>query len=66
MIATGSGGAGVVVTPAAADGAVSAAAVPPAPAPFAFPIMLEVRGRRAVIAGGGREPADKAGSLAAL
>ena len=66
MIATGSGEAGVVVARIAADGAASAAAVPPAPAPFAFPIMLDVRGRRAVIAGGGREPADKAGSLAAL
>ena len=38
----------------------------PGPAPFAYPIMLDVRGRRAVVAGGGREPADKAGSLADL
>jgi precorrin-2 dehydrogenase/sirohydrochlorin ferrochelatase len=38
----------------------------PDPAPFGFPIMLEVRGRRAVVAGGGREPAGKAGSLADL
>jgi precorrin-2 dehydrogenase len=36
------------------------------PAPFAFPIMLDVRRRRVVIAGGGREPADKAGALADL
>ena len=35
-------------------------------APFGFPIMLEVRGRRAVVAGGGYEPAGKAGSLARL
>ena len=66
MIATGSGEAGVVVARVAADGAVPTAVAPPAPAQFAFPIMLDVRGRRVVIAGGGREPADKAGSLAAL
>jgi len=66
VIATGRGEAGVVVARVAADGAVSTAAVPPVPAPFAFPIMLDVRGRRAVIAGGGREPADKASSLACL
>jgi siroheme synthase-like protein len=66
VIATGSGVAGDVVAPVAADGAVPIAAAPPAPAPFAFPIMLDVRGRRAVITGGGREPAAKAGSLAGL
>jgi siroheme synthase-like protein len=38
----------------------------PDPAPFGFPIMLEVRGRRAVVAGGGHEPAGKAGALAGL
>jgi siroheme synthase-like protein len=38
----------------------------PDPAPFGFPIMLDVRGRRAVVAGGGHEPAGKAGSLAGL
>jgi len=41
----------------------------PAPsdhAPFAFPIMLDVRGRRVVVAGGGREPAHKADALAGL
>jgi precorrin-2 dehydrogenase/sirohydrochlorin ferrochelatase len=36
------------------------------PAPFGFPIMLEVRDRRVVVAGGGHEPAAKAGSLAGL
>jgi len=66
VIATGSGEAGVVAAWVAADGAVPTAAAPPAPAQFAFPIMLDVRGRRAVIAGGGRESADKAGSLAGL
>lgn len=35
-------------------------------APFAFPIMLDVRARRVVVAGGGREPAHKAESLAGL
>jgi len=35
-------------------------------APFAFPIMLDVRGRRVVVAGGGREPAHKADALAGL
>jgi len=46
---------------------VSAAdARPGEPAPFGFPIMLEVRGRRVVVAGGGHEPAGKAGSLAGL
>jgi precorrin-2 dehydrogenase/sirohydrochlorin ferrochelatase len=39
---------------------------PGRPAPFGFPIMVEVRGRRVVIAGGGHEPAGKAGSLARL
>jgi siroheme synthase-like protein len=39
---------------------------PDDPAAFGFPIMLEVRGRRAVVAGGGHEPAGKAGSLAGL
>ena len=38
----------------------------PDPAPFAFPIMLDVRRRRVVIAGGGREPAHRAGALADL
>jgi uroporphyrin-III C-methyltransferase/precorrin-2 dehydrogenase/sirohydrochlorin ferrochelatase len=38
----------------------------PDPAPFAFPIMVDVRGRRIVVAGGGREPAHKAASLAGL
>jgi precorrin-2 dehydrogenase/sirohydrochlorin ferrochelatase len=66
VIATGRGEAGVVVAPVAHDAAASLAAARPIPAPFAFPIMLDVRGRRAVIAGGGREPADKSGSLAAL
>jgi siroheme synthase-like protein len=36
------------------------------PAPFGFPMMLDVRGRRVVIAGGGREPAHKAEALADL
>jgi precorrin-2 dehydrogenase/sirohydrochlorin ferrochelatase len=66
VIATGRGEAGVVVAPVARDAAASLAAARPIPAPFAFPIMLDVRGRRAVIVGGGREPADKAGSLAGL
>jgi precorrin-2 dehydrogenase/sirohydrochlorin ferrochelatase len=66
VIATGSGEAGVVVAPVARDAAASLAAARPIPAPFAFPIMLDVRGRRAVIVGGGREPADKARSLADL
>ena len=35
-------------------------------AAFAFPIMLEVRGRRVVVAGGGREAAHKADGLASL
>jgi siroheme synthase-like protein len=35
-------------------------------APFGFPVMLEVRGRRVVVAGGGHEPAGKARSLAGL
>lgn len=35
-------------------------------APFAFPIMLDVRGRRVVVAGGGREAASKADALAGL
>lgn len=35
-------------------------------APFAFPIMLDVRARRVLVAGGGREPAHKAQTLAAL
>jgi precorrin-2 dehydrogenase/sirohydrochlorin ferrochelatase len=35
-------------------------------APFAFPIMLDVRARRVVVAGGGREPAHKAEALAYL
>lgn len=43
-----------------------APAVGSAPAPFGFPIMLDVRGRRAFVAGGGREPAHKAGALAGL
>jgi precorrin-2 dehydrogenase/sirohydrochlorin ferrochelatase len=42
------------------------AATPVLPAPFGFPIMLEVRGRLVVIAGGGHEPAGKASSLAGL
>lgn len=36
------------------------------PGPFAFPIMLDVRDRRVVVAGGGREPAAKAAILAGL
>lgn len=36
------------------------------PAPFGFPIMLDVRDRRVVVAGGGREPAAKAAALAGL
>jgi precorrin-2 dehydrogenase/sirohydrochlorin ferrochelatase len=35
-------------------------------APFGFPVMLEVRGRRVVVAGGGQEPAGKARTLADL
>jgi precorrin-2 dehydrogenase/sirohydrochlorin ferrochelatase len=35
-------------------------------APFGFPIMLDVRTRRVVVAGGGREPAHKAAALASL
>lgn len=35
-------------------------------AAFAFPIMLDVRGRRVVVAGGGREAAHKADALANL
>ena len=35
-------------------------------APFAFPIMLDVRARRAFVAGGGRESASKAEALANL
>jgi siroheme synthase-like protein len=38
----------------------------PEPAPFGFPIMLDVRGRRAVVAGSGQEQAGKASSLAGL
>jgi precorrin-2 dehydrogenase/sirohydrochlorin ferrochelatase len=41
-------------------------AAPSDHAPFAFPIMLDVRGRRVVVAGGGREPAHKADTLASL
>ena len=37
-----------------------------AQSPFAFPIMLDVRARRVVVAGGGREPAHKAAVLAKL
>lgn len=36
------------------------------PGPFASPIMLDVRARRVVVAGGGREPAHKAAALASL
>lgn len=35
-------------------------------APFAYPIMLDIRARRVVVAGGGREPAHKAEALADL
>jgi len=35
-------------------------------APFAFPIMLDVRTRRVLVAGGGHEPAHKAEALASL
>ena len=35
-------------------------------APFAFPIMLDVRSRRVVVVGGGREAANKARALADL
>jgi len=69
VIATGRGEAGVAVATdatVAAEDAVSIAVAPHAPAPFAFPIMLDVRERRAVIAGGGHESADKAASLAGL
>ena len=66
MIVTGDGELGVAVAQVGGDAAASLAPAPPVPAPFAFPIMLDVRGRRAVVAGGGREPADKARSLAGL
>jgi siroheme synthase-like protein len=33
---------------------------------FSYPVFLEVRGRRCVVVGGGREARDKAASLAAL
>jgi siroheme synthase-like protein len=58
----------VAVTPASTRGVVAARATAERhdPAPFAFPIMLEVRGRRAVVAGGGHEPAHKAAALADL
>ncbi len=35
-------------------------------APFGFPMMLDVRARRVVVAGGGREAANKADALASL
>jgi siroheme synthase-like protein len=52
----------------APDTGLDSTAADPRPdlAPFGFPIMLEVRGRRVVVAGGGHEPAAKASSLAAL
>jgi siroheme synthase-like protein len=59
VIATGKRELSIEVEPVPTDTATP-------PAPFAFPIMLDVRGRRAVIAGGGRESADKARSLAGL
>jgi siroheme synthase-like protein len=66
VIVTGDGEQGGAVGRVAGDAAASPLPALPVPAPFAFPIMLEVRGRRAVVAGGGREPADKARSLAGL
>jgi precorrin-2 dehydrogenase/sirohydrochlorin ferrochelatase len=57
-------------SPGAADvpvrGAPPARAAAADHAPFAFPIMLDVRTRRVVVAGGGREPAHKAVALAGL
>jgi precorrin-2 dehydrogenase / sirohydrochlorin ferrochelatase len=49
-----------------AEGAPGPDPLPGDPAPFGFPIMVEVRGRRVAIAGGGHEPAGKAGSLGRL
>jgi siroheme synthase-like protein len=54
------------VTASRADAAPVTDSLPSQPAAFGFPIMVEVRGRRVVVAGGGHEPAGKAGSLARL